>query len=240
MRRSHKKRLLFILSASLLVLLFFVSIGRGTVYDLFSYRDILGSVAQEALHFKVNDQDMDMFIGKQDDGGALLTMARNDRSLPFYRDKNGGLAVHLHGQIGKASVSAPGTLMSMIEPLLGFNNGSNRTTKYVAVRLQKGFDINKFMDETVHDSKDLPVYPSAIKINTMQTMKFSLGHYKAEATMDAVKLYYNARLQSEGYKKVHEEKGLTAYQTRTQLCIVDVEEKEPGHVSIITYTVTNK
>ncbi len=219
-----------------MLLLFFISKSKSTVYDLFSSEGILDNIPHKTLHFKVNGQSMDMLIGNQEDDGALLSMARNNKSLPFYRDKNGGLAVHFNGSIDRQKATSPVTLMSMIEPLMSFANNSH-SVKYVGLKLDKGFDINKFLDESVYDSEDLPVYPAAVKINTIQTTKFSIGHYKAEATPDAVRLYYDSRLQSENYKKVHGEHGLTLYQSGARLFLLDVEEKEAGYVSIITYAV---
>lgn len=238
MGKNHIKHTILTILASLIFLLFFISKSKSTVYDLFSSEGILDNIPHKALHFKVNGQDMDMLVGKQEDDGALLSMARNNKSLPFYRDKNGGLSVHVHGGIDKERLSSPGALMSTIEPIMGFVNG--HSTKYVSLKLDKGFDTNRFIDQSIHDSEDLPAYPSSVKINTIQAAKFSIGHYKAEATPDAVGRYYDSRLKSEGYKKVREEHGLTLYQAGTRLFLLNVEEKEAGYVSIITYTIKNK
>jgi hypothetical protein len=221
-------------------LLLFISKSKSTVYELFSSKEILDNIPHKTLHFTVNGQGMDMFIGKQDDDGALLIMARNNKYLPFYRDKNGGIAVHFYGSLDRQKIPSPGTLMSMIEPLIGFVNNSSHSTKYVSLRLDKGFDANRFIDQSIHDSEDLPVYPTSLKVNTIQTAKFSIGHYKVQATKGAVALYYDSRLKSEGYKKMQEKDGLTLYQAGTRLFLLNVEEKESGYVSIITYTIKNK
>lgn len=223
-----------------MVTLFFVAKGKSTVYELFSSEGILNSIPHQTTHYKVNGQNMDMIIGTQEDDGALLTMVRNDKSLPFYRDKNGGLAVHVNNDINRRDTTTPGALMSKIEPLMGFANDNNHSIKYVALKLDKGFDLNQFIDRNIHDSQDLPVYPSAVKINTIQAAKFSIGHYTAEATPDAVELYFDSRLQAEGYKKIRQEQGLTLYKTGTRLFLLNVEKKEAGHVSIITYAIKNK
>ncbi len=221
----------------LLFFLFFTSKSKGTIYDFFSSEDTFYSIPRETLHFKVNGQDMDMHIRKQEDEGALLLKVRNNKSLPFYRDKNGGLAVYVHRGIDKKSSTLPGALMTTIEPFMGFvNKGS---TKYVSLRLGKGFDTNSFLNTDTHDSEDLPAYPSAEKINTIQTKQFSIGHYKAQATANAVLVYYDSRLKYRGYKKLREAHGMALYQSVRQLLIVNVEE-ESNYVSIITYVVKNK
>ena len=237
MGKRHRNHGGFILLVFLLVSLFFVSKSKSTFYNLFSSEGIFDNMPHDTLHFKVNSQDMDMLVRNQDDNGALLSKVRNNKSLPFYRDKNGGLSVHVHGGIDKERLSSPGALMSMLEPLMGFVNG--HSAKYVSLRLDKGFDANGFLDTAIHDSEDLPAYPSAEKINTLQTKQFSIGHYKAQATTSAVLVYYDSRLKSQGYKKLREANGMALYQSTIRLMIVNVEE-EPNYVSIITYTVKNK
>ena len=233
-RRNHVR---FILLVFLLVSLFFVSKSKSTLYDLFSSEGTFDNMPHDTLHFKVNGQDMDLLVRNQNDYGALLSKVRNNKSLPFYRDKNGGLSVHVHGGIDKDRLSSPGALMSMIEPFMGFVNG--HSTKYVSLRLDKGFDASGFLDTAVRDSEDLPVYPSAEKINILQTKQFCLGHYKAQATASAVLVYYDSRLKSQGYKKLREANGMALYQSAMRLMIVNVEE-QADYVSIITYTVKNK
>ena len=237
MGKRHRNHVRFILLVFLLVSLFFVSKSKSTLYDLFSSEGTFDNMPHDTLHFKVNGQDMDLLVRNQDDNGVLLSKVRNNKSLPFYRDKNGGLSVHVHGGIDKERLSSPGALMSMIEPFMGFVNG--HSTKYVSLRLDKEFDANRFLDTAVRDSEDLPVYPSAEKINILQTKQFCLGHYKAQATAGAVLVYYDSRLKSQGYKKLREANGMALYQSAIRLMIVNVEE-EADYVSIITYTVKNK
>ncbi len=237
MAKHHKKHVRFIVMVSLLVSLFFVSKSKSTLYDLFSSEGVFANIPHKTLHFKVNGQDMDMLVRNQDDDGALLSKVRNNKSLPFYRDKNGGLSVLMHGGIDKGRLSSPGALMSTIEPIMGFVNG--HSTKYVSLKLDKGFDVNSFLDTGIHDSEDLPAYPSAEKINTMQTKQFSIGHYKAQATANAVLVYYDSRLKAQGYNKLREANGMAVYQSARRLLIVNVEE-ESNDVSIITYAVNNK
>lgn len=237
MGRRQWKHVRFTLLVSLLLGLFFVAKGKSTIYDLFYSEGAFNGIPHETLHFKVNGQDMDMLIGKQDDDGALLSKVHTNKSLPFYRDRNGGLSVHVHGGVDKEMLSSPGALMSMIEPLIGFANG--HSTKYASLRLGSGFDANRFLDTDVHDSEDMPAYPSAEKITTVQAKRFSIGHYRAQATASAVFVYYDSRLKSQGYKKLREAHGMALYQSGRRLMIVNVEE-ESNYVSIITYTFKNR
>ena len=237
MGKRHRNHRGFILLVFLLVSLFLVSKSKSTFYDLFSPEGTFDNMPHNTLHFKVNGQDMDLLVRNQDDDGALLSKVRNNKSLPFYRDKNGGLSVHVRGGIDKESLSSPGALMSILEPFMGFVN--KHSTKYVSLRLDNKFDASEFLDTAVRDSEDLPAYPSAEKINTLQTKQFCLGHYKAQATASAVLVYYDSRLKSQGYKKLREANGMALYQSTMRLMIVNVEE-EPNYVSIITYTVKNK
>lgn len=233
------KYILLAIGAFLLLTLLYVPKGETTVYDLFSQQSLFGTMPHKTLHFRVNGQDMDMIIGKQKDDGALLSSVRNNRYLPFYRDKNGGLAVHYRGRGEEENTVLPGALMSRIEPIMGFVNKEGHSTKYAGLRLDKRFDIKSFMEENAHDSEDLPVYPSAVKINTIQAEKFSIGHYRAQATANAVMVYYDSRLQSQGYKKLRTGQGIALYRSGNILLLVNAEEKE-DYVSILTYAVKQK
>lgn len=222
------------LAIFVLASLLFGSNSKSTVYDLFSAGDVLNSMPHETLKVKVNGQDMTLVIGKQRDQGALLSNVRTYRFLPFYRDKNGGLSVHVNSGIDRNALMAPGSLMALIEPVLGFSNGSSTT--YASLRVQRGFDVQRFLDTSIHDSEDLPVYPSAEKINTIETKRFSIGHYKTQATVQAVLVYYDSRLRSSGYKKLREAQGMALYRSGARLMIINAEE-ESNYVSIITYAV---
>ena len=220
------------------VLLTVTTIVKGTIYDLFSgANSLLDGPDDKRLHFKVNDQNMDMIIGSREDNGDLLSTARNNKSLPFYRDKNGGLSIHVNGGINKESISSPANLMAMIEPLMAFANGSS--TKYVSLKLDKGFDITSFLDVSTHDSKELFVYPSSERINTIQTSNFSIGHYRAQTTVGVVMNYYDSMLKSHGYKKLRQASDIALYRSTTQMIIVNVEARG-NYVSIIVYSVKNK
>lgn len=222
----------------ILTVLSIASVTKGTIYDLFQdANSFLGKIGTKIIHFKVNGQDMDMFVYTNDDNGALLSKMRNNRSLPFYRDKNGGIAVHVNAGLNKYTLASSGSLMSIIEPIMGFIN--NSSTKYVSLKLNNGFNAIRFIDTNVYDSDDLPVYPSAQKINTIQTDRFAIGHYKAQATKNAVILYYDARLKSQGYKMIKENDGMRLYKFRSNMFIVNIEEKA-DYVYIITYMVKNK
>ncbi|MGC8685457.1 MAG: hypothetical protein ACP5QW_07690 [bacterium] len=235
--RKHIIIPVFMIILIILVLFCITSASKGTIYDLFKdTSSILNSMNPKVIHFKVNDQDMDMFVHTEEDRGALLSKLRNNKSLPFYRDKSGGLSVHAGG-LNKHVLASPGSLMAIIEPVMGFVNGSS--TKYVSLKLGNGFDAKRFMDTGIHDSDDFPVFPSAQRINTIKTEQFAIGHYKAQATAGAVLLYYDARLRAQGYRKLQQTHNMGLYQSSSNMFIVDVEEKS-SYVSIITYSAKNK
>ncbi len=216
------------------------SVCIGTVYDLFSGTQGLSGGTDRRIHFTVNGQGIDMIIGTRYDNGALLAAARNDTALPYYRNRRGGLAVHVAGSVDRAHVSSPGALLSMLRPVMGFVNGVTGSTRYVSLRLDRGFDINGFTDTDIHDTKDTPVYPSAVRIDTIRTDAYAIGHYRAQATPEAVMLYYASRLQSRGYKRLKEKPGLAVYRAGKTLMIVQADEEGGGYVSIITYACKDR
>ena len=234
MRKRSYKLFVCILVVVVLGIMLIGSNVRSTVYDLFSPEDELTDIPHESVQVTINGQEMEMLIGKKNDNGDMLSKVRSDRYLPFYRDRNGGLSVHVDRAAGREGMASPSGLMNAIEPVLAFANGSS--TKYVSLRVKHGFDAERFLDTAVHDSEDLPAYPSAEKVNTIQTKRFSIGHYTAQTTVAAVLVYYDSRLASLGYTKLRESHGMAMYRSDTRLLIVNAEE-ESNHVSIITYAV---